>query len=201
MARTHFSGPVTSAGGFEITEGTAMATPTSRQARFSAPIAAELISIVADVAMSNVALTIAAQPDYPRKLRVRITDADSSVSAGTVTIVGKDQNGTAVSEVVTLTGGTATKVTTKAYSHVTSATVASLAGNTGSDHISIGVDTALGLPTGPGFTGFAVHKANAQNADEAVGTVDATAGTVVPTTAADGAKNFEFWYTANVPVV
>ena len=38
-------------------------------ARFSAPIAAELVSIKAAATPANGAITIAAQPDFPRKLQ------------------------------------------------------------------------------------------------------------------------------------
>ena len=169
----------------------------SNMVRYTNPIAAELISIVADVSMANGAQTIAAQPDFPRKLQVRITDADSSVSAGIVTIVGTDPSGNAVSEAVALTGGTATKKTANAFSHVTSATISALAGNAGADHISIGVAADLGLPGhgNPVPGSFAVYKSNVSNGDQAVGTVDAVAGTISPTTAPDATKAYDFWYT------
>jgi hypothetical protein len=169
----------------------------SGSVRLTAPIAAELISIVADVSLAAGALTIAAQPDYPRKLQVRITDANSSITAGTVTLVGLGASGQAVTQVIPLTGGTATVVSADAYSHLTSATVAALAGNAAADHVSIGVGAAFGLPAVQGATGFAVHKANADNADEAVGTVDAVAGTLAPTTAANATHNYTFFYSYN----
>jgi hypothetical protein len=169
----------------------------SNMVRYTNPIAAELVSIVADVSMANGAQTIAAQPDFPRKLQVRITDADSSVSAGIVTIVGTDASGNAVSEAVSLTGGTATKKTANAFAKVTSATISGLAGAAGADHISIGVAADLGLPghANPASGSFAVHKANVNNADEAVGTVDATAGTISPTSAPNAARAYDFWFT------
>ncbi len=169
----------------------------ARHVRYTAPIAAEVISIVADVSMANGAQTIAAQPDYPRKLQVAITDANSSVSAGIVTIVGVDASGNAVSEAVALTGGTATKKTANAFAHVTSATISALAGAAAADHISIGVAADLGLPAmgNPAPSGFAVFKANVNQADEAVGTVDATAGTIAPTSAPNASRSYDFWYT------
>jgi hypothetical protein len=158
------------------------------------PLAAELISIVADVALSNVALTIASQPNVPCKLQVRITDADSSVSAGTCTIVGTNAAGEAVTQVIPITGGTRTVITDDAYARVTSITVAALAGHTGADKIGVGVGVALGLPIPAGATGVGVYKATVDYADEAVGTVDTTARTIAPTTAANGTHDYEFWY-------
>lgn len=188
----------------EATTATCVAEARSGCVRYEAPIAAELVTIVATLdPVADGALTIAAQPDYPRKLQVRIVDGDSSISAGTVDLVGVGPSGEAVSESISLTGGTATKISTKAYATLTSATVASLAGAAAGDTISIGVGAALGLPgqkTPLGAT-FAVHKANVDNANEAVGTVDATAGTIIPTSAPNATRNFTFWYTYAVTVV
>lgn len=168
---------------------------------YSAPIAAELVTIVADVAVGDGALTVAAQPDVPRKLQVRKTDADSSYSA-TLTIVGKGPAGEAVTEVVSLLAadGTHTYTTSNAFSKVTSATVSLTTGNGGSDHISIGVAAALGLPIPSGAGSVAVYKEAvgatiaSTPVDEAAGTVDGTARTVTPTTAANGTKALHFWF-------
>lgn len=181
-----------------VVTGLTVAAPSSisRAATFTNPIAAELISIVADLSVANGAQTIAAQPDYPRKLQLRITDANSSITAGIITLVGTGPSGESLTEAITLTGGTATKISTWAYAHLTSATVSALAGQAAADHISMGVGAALGLPGAISTGGtFAVYKANLANADQAVGTVDAAAGTISPTTAADGTKTYQFWYT------
>lgn len=182
------------------TAGTNVAEQRCGHVKYAAPIAAELITIKADAAVADGAIVVAAQPDFPRKLQVRITDANSSISAGTLTLVGVGPSGEAVTEEVALTGGTATKTTTYAYATVTSGTVAGLAGNEGADNLSIGVAAALGLPgcKTPASSAFAVYKADVENANEAVGTVDATAGTIVPTTAPNGARVFDFWYTYSV---
>lgn len=158
------------------------------------PIAAELVSIVADVVVADGAQIIAAQPDVPRKLQVGITDANASISAGTLDLVGTGPAGEAVTESVTLTGGSATKATVNAYSHVTSATVAGLAGNEGADKVSVGVGPALGLPIPSGAASVTVYKANVDSADEAVGVVDATARTIAPTTAANAVHDYDFQF-------
>jgi hypothetical protein len=157
-------------------------------------------TLVADVLAANGAQVIAAQPDFPRKLLLFITDGDSSISAGTLDLVGVGASGEAVSESIDLTGGTASKTSTKVYASLTSATVADLTGNGAGDNIALGVAGALGLvgQKTPASAAFAVHKADVDSADETVGTVDATAGSIVPTTAADGTKTFDFWYTFEV---
>ena len=76
-----------------------------------------------------------------------------------------------------------------------SATVANLAGSGGTDTLGIGLanDFQLALPVG--FQDLSVFKESVNQANEAVGTVDATIGSVAFTTAPDGTKNFEVWFT------
>jgi len=169
----------------------------ARQARFTAPIAADLTTIKAAADVANGTITIAAQPDYPRKLQVRIVDANSSISAGSLVLVGVGARGQAVTQTIALAGGTRTVTTDDAYATLTSGTVSGLTGAASGDTLGIGPATALGLPglKTPVPTTFAVHKANVDNANETVGTVDATAGTIAPTTAANGTHSYEFWFT------
>jgi len=190
------SGVATAAG-----TATNVAEARSGFAYFLNPIAqsanAAAATLVADAVVADGAQVVAAQPDYPRKLALFITDGDSSISAGTLALVGVGPSGEAVTESIALTGGTATKISTKAYATLTSATVAGLAGNDGADKIALGVASALGLPgcKTPASSTFAVHKSNVDDANEAVGTVDAAAGTIVPTTVPNGAHDYAFWFT------
>jgi len=174
----------------------------ARHVRYEAPIAADLITIVAALdPIADGALTLAAQPDFPRKLQVRIVDANDSVT-GTLTLIGVGARGEAVTQAIPLTGGTRTVTTTDAYATLTSATVTATAGAAAGDTIGIGPATALGLPglKTPVPSTFAVYKANVSNANEAVGTVDATAGTIVPTSVPNGSRTYDFFYTqAYVP--
>lgn len=175
----------------------------SDTAFFIAPAAADLVSIVAAVTPANGALTIAAQPDFPRKLQVRLVDDGTHhITAGTLTLVGIDGRGNAITEVISIiTAVSVTLKTANAYAHLTSATVAGMLGGQSTDTIGIGVAADLALPIpGNTFADFSVYKENvsataaAVMADEAVGTVDTVAGTVSPTTAPNGAHSFMFWY-------
>lgn len=158
-------------------------------------------TIVSDVAITAVALTLALQPGVPCKLNVIKTDADSSYAA-TLTLIGVGPGGEALNEVVALLAvdGSHTYTTVNAYAKITSATVSALSGNTGADHIAIGFTAALGLPIPQGATSVVVYKVAhdatliATPIDEAVGTVDATARTVIPTTSPDGTKGFFIWF-------
>lgn len=151
---------------------------------------AELISVVAAVLPSNVALTLALQPDVARKLQVNVVTGST---AGTLTLVGVDQNGNAATQAISIIAA-GTTITDKAYATLTSATISGGSGFAGT--VSIGLGAALGLPTNnsPAATAFAVYKAQVNGLNEAVGTVDTTAMTIAPTTAADGAHSFAFWY-------
>lgn len=172
-------------------------------AYFQNPLAAELISIVADAACANGACALAGQPQYPCKLSLRVTIAVNPITAGVATIVSVGSSGEAITEVVSLiTAVTATIPTLKAHGKITSITVSGLVGGGGAgDNLSVGQSSALGLPAAQDATSFAVHKANLDNADEAVGTVDAVAGTIIPTTAPNAARDYTIFYsylTANV---
>lgn len=184
----------------QTTAATVTAFKEARSISFTAPIAAELVSVVNAVLPSAVALTIAAQPDYPRKLQVRVVTGST---AGTLTLVGVGVDGEAVTQAIDIStsGGTRTVITDKAYATLTSATVSALEGAAGT--VGIGVGSALGLPSQqPGIvTAFAVHKAMVGNANEAVGTVDATARTIIPTSAPNASRNYQFFYNFTVTPV
>jgi hypothetical protein len=172
-------------------------------ARFTAPIAAELISIKAAATPANGAITIAAQPDYPRKLQVRVvlgTPGTTNITAGTLTLVGTNAAGQTVTEVVSLvTAVTVTLQSANAYAQLTSGTVAGyVASGSGTGNtLGLGVSAQLGLPLPAGFSVLNVFKENVDNANEAVGTIDYVAGTVSPTTAPNASHNFDFWYSVN----
>lgn len=183
---------------------TMVADVRSGHIRYSAPIAATTTTFVADVSIANSACTIAAQPDYPRKIQIVITDANSSITAGLVTVIGVGASGQALNQAIDISnGGTHTYTTTDAFASITSITPSGLVGNAAADHISAGPTNALGLPgckTPTGAT-FAVYKTDVDNANETVGTVDATAGTITPTTAPNGTHNFDAWYNYTVTEV
>ena len=182
----------------QTTVATVSALVQSRKVEFPTTTkAADLVSVVNAVLPSNVALTLALQPDVARKLQVRIVTGST---AGTLTLVGVDQNGNAATQAIDIStsGGTRTVVTDKAYATLTSATVSGGSGFAGT--VGIGLASALGLPVNksPAATAFAVYKSQVNGLDETVGTVDATAGTIIPNTAPDGSHSFAFWYNFTV---
>lgn len=97
-------------------------------------------SVVASVDVANGAQTLLQTTlKHARNLTMTITDANASISAGKLTVVGTDINGDALSEVFTLpTTGTATVTGTEEFKTITSATVSSLAGAEAGDTITVG---------------------------------------------------------------
>jgi hypothetical protein len=170
-------------------------------ATFAKPIVAEAAdsgAYVTAVALSSLTLgafTIAAQPDYPRTVRGYLTDANATITNGTVTIVGLDQNGVGISDVLTFTAAGA-QTTVKAFSKIVSATWALVSGTvTGtSDTISLGAGASLGLPAAPGALYGRLIKGTFDGADD-LGTFSSTYGLYVPAGTMDGAKAVEVLYT------
>lgn len=193
-------GQVLKSGGVGVAPAWGAITPIvfAGHVRLVNPATAALTGIVNTVDAADGVQSLAAQPDVPRKLQVRIVDANSSISAGTLTLVGVGARGQAVGQVIPLTGGTQTVTTDDAYATLTSATIAGLVGAASGDTVGIGPATALGLPVAQGSTVAAVFRALVDDAAEAVGTVDATAGTIVPTTVPNGAHDYDFHFNYTV---
>ena len=195
----------------------------SQKAVFLAPLPADLISIVAAVTPSDVALTIAEQPPQARKLQVEIvigTTTITAITAGNLALVGLDQDGNAISENISLIkNATATVKSKWAYAALTSATISAYAasGSGTGNTVGIGQSNDFGVPTGMGtVTNFAIIKATkvittftpsataadvlwaraVTDDDAATATVDAVARTIAPTTAPGvaGINDYEFTY-------
>jgi hypothetical protein len=175
-------------------------------ASFAKPIVAEAAdsgTYVTAVALSSLtagAFTIAAQPDYPRTVRGYLTDANATITNGTVTIVGVDQNGVGISDVLAFTAAGA-KTTVKAFAKIVSATWALVSGTvTGtSDTISLGAGASLGLPAAPNALYDRLIKATFDGSDD-LGTLSKTYGLYVPAGTMNGAKAVELTYTYKVQI-
>ena len=174
---------------------------------FALPIVAEAAgsgAFVTTVALSTLTggvLTIAAQPDYPRTVRALLVDANASILGATLTLVGVDQNGVGITDVLSfVAAGAVTSV--KAFAKIVSATWALVSGTvtTTDDTISIGAGASLGLPACPGALYDRLIKAEFDGADD-LGTFSETYGLYVPAGTMDGAKAVEvsFVYKIKIP--
>jgi hypothetical protein len=176
-------------------------------ASFAKPIVAaanaSACAIVTEVSISTLtagALTIAAQLDYPRNLKVVLTDANATITGATVTIVGMDQNGIGITDVVTFTGA-GSQYTVKAFAKVVSATWALVSGTvtTTDDTIAVGAGPALGLVAAPGAVYDRKIKSSFDGGDEA-GTFSTTYGLYTPTGTMNGAKAVEVDFLYKLPL-
>jgi hypothetical protein len=177
-------------------------------------IAAETVTVVADVGVSTIsghagatvdvggALTLAAiatRMEMPRNVIVTITDADSSITGGYVVVAGLNASGYPISESFTIAAGTATYTGNQAYSEISAATVYGFSGETADDDkVKIGVGNKIGLPMGKDCVLLDVYAAHHGGAKEAVllSGVNRTYGTYTGTSAAGaGDHEMEFWYT------
>lgn len=98
--------------------------------------------IVTVVNLTNTALTIAAQPAFPSYITFTIVDTTPSITAGTVTIVGKDRFGNTITEVANYANTGLTYRSVNAFAYVTSVTTAAFAtlGGSGDETIIVGVE-------------------------------------------------------------
>lgn len=108
-----------------------------------------LASVVAVVNLTNVALTILAQPTNPSRLIITVVDTTPGIVAGTITIVGyrpptlnEGLSPVAVSETISCAAGAGTYRSTYVYTSVTSITTSafSVLGGAGDETIKVGED-------------------------------------------------------------
>ncbi len=164
------------------------------------PPAASTTSWINTAAYADGALAIAAQPAWPAKGQITVVDANSSITAGLITVVYLDQFGVQRTEVFNqASGGSKVWKTTYAVAKLISVTLSATTGSAGgaTDTIAMGPTADLGLTAmqAPVAGSLSVFKSTADSVNEAVGTVDAIACTISPTTAPNGTHDYDFWYT------
>lgn len=99
----------------------------------------------ADQIVDSTAYTIDAQPDTPRPLQATLTDADSSITSCTLTVVGTQADGQVVTSTATLTGGSGAKALSPVYNYatVTSSSTGVCTGEAAGDLVSLGTTTTV----------------------------------------------------------
>lgn len=168
------------------------------------PAAAAVAAYFTSAALSNGALTIAAQPDVARPYQAIIYPGTSAITAGTLTMVYTNQCGNAVTDVFNLATAASTNLTLNASQgaatiSTTACVVAGLVGGT-SPTMQIGSTATIALPLPQLFANLTVYKETKDNVNETVGTIttsgNATAGTlctfIAPTTAPNGTHTYTF---------
>lgn len=177
------------------------------QSRFQAiagtPNAAVAGQIVASTALANGTLTIANQPDVPRMCAVRVDPGTTAITAGNLAFAYVANDGATHTDNISLAAAASTAVTTSfTYGVVlaNSAIVTELTGGA-SPKIQINDTNALALQVDPGFTDFAVIRAEADDTNETIGTVSSSAASITPNTAPNGTHTFGFYYNYSAPDV
>jgi hypothetical protein len=115
------------------------------------PIAALTNRYVTSVNLTNVAFTLANQPDCPRNVTIQVTDTTPSINAGTITVAGFDVAGLPTLEVFTFTSTPQASWTftgTLMHAQIVSITAAGVAvlDGAGDELITAGCGTVIGLP-------------------------------------------------------
>jgi len=133
-------------------------------------------------------------PDVPRN--VSITTTNNASPSGDVTIEGIDAKGNSIVENITIVpGGTA--YGDKAFAKVTKIILP--AGVSTSDTVSVGISDKLGLSNVIYETGD-IYKVKRNNADDTIGTVDVTNGTVDCATINAG-DDITIYYRSNLNII
>lgn len=161
-------------------------------------IAAAADGIVTVVNLTNASLTVAAQPDVPRNMVITIVDTTNSIVAGTITITGIGAYGQTLVETFDCsTGDTVDSgvfTGNKAFATVASVVASgfSVLGGAGDETVKVATGNKIGLPC---YKLKDVYKACVDGADETIGTHNLTYGTITPNTAANGTRDYDFWFT------
>lgn len=180
---------------------TYVTTPAEVYSPAKAPAAASAAAMVASVALSNGALTIAASPDVPRPVAVVLGNGTAPITAGTVTLGYTANDGSLTTDVFSaalLASAGATLFTSKGVVKISTGFVSGLVGGT-SPFIFAGTTAALTVPVAQGATGVSFFSETVDGAAETIGTSTTTLGGITPTTAPNGTHTYSFGYNYTAP--
>lgn len=146
-----------------------------------------------DVSAGAAAMSGIVQPDVPRNIVINFTDANASISAFTVNVVGVAPDGSATAEQFVFSAGL-DQVGSVIHAKITSVTLASVTGQGAGDLLDIGYGSKLGVPVPAGSTGLTIQKLVFDNTQEAASATDTTNNSFTCTSALDGTKAVECWF-------
>lgn len=146
-----------------------------------------------DVSLGASAMSGIVQPDVPRNIVINFTDANASISAFQVDVVGVAPDGTATAEQFVFAGGLH-QAGSVIHARITSITLTSVTGQGAGDALDIGHGVKIGVVLPAGSTSLSVLKLKVDGTIEAASATDTTNNSFTATTAPDGAKDYEVWY-------
>lgn len=172
----------------------------ARHVNYDNVAAAGTTDIVNAVNLVNSTHAVTGQPDVPRNVVLTVVDSTSSITAGTVTVYGKNASGDDISEEFDISAGAGTYTGNKPFAYVQSVVGSDIAtlGGAGDETLSVGNGGKIGLPMGPAADLLEVYKACVGGADKAIGVVSKTYGTIIPTSSPNGTNGFDFWYLCQI---
>lgn len=137
------------------------------------------------------------QPDFARNLVFTITDANASLTAIQVTVKGTLSTGETGQTEVYTTKTAGSNVLNKAWVHIDSITVDSVAGGTSDDKLDVGWGVKFGLGNAIESSDD-VFKTNMDDDDVAVSghTISTTYSTITFATAPNATHDYQIFYTA-----
>jgi len=139
---------------------------------------------------------LTAQPNYARNVTLTFVDADTSITAGTVTITGTDLRGNTVSEIITgiATASSLTYSGDIAFATITSIVLSDFVGATQTnDTLKIGNGKIFGLSNELDDSND-VTKVIENETDSTTYTVSTTYNTIEFAADPDGSKNYAVYY-------
>lgn len=153
-----------------------------------------------DVSGGGGAMANIVQPDVPRNVVINFTDADASISAFQVDVVGTAPDGSATAEQFLFAGGL-DQTGSVIHAKITSVTVTSITGNAAADTLDLGYGDKVGVPVPAGATGLSIVKLVTDGTEEAASATDTTNNSFTSTTAPNGTRDFEVWFEYSHPAL
>jgi hypothetical protein len=166
-----------------------------------APAVATAGKTVNSTALANGTLSIAAQPDVPRVLGIRIDPGTSALTAGNVAVNYVANDGTTVTDNIAAATAASTYFTTdtsRGAVLVNSVIVTGVAGGA-SPKVQVDTTNQLAVQVDPGFANFTLLRSNVDGANDTTATAYASAGAYIPGTAPNGTHTFSANYIYNAP--
>lgn len=186
-----------------LAQGFGYVKQTSRS--YAVPIAAAAATIgaiVASGALSNGTVAVTANPDVMRPVNVEVGTGTTAITAGTVAITYRGNDGAVATETLSLVCALSTAVTQQLSRGVVSISAIVTSGVVGgtSPWLRLSTTAGVAVPVDVSSTGFAVTREYDAGATIAIGTLGAALGSIVPTTAPNGTVTYSFAYSYTSPV-
>ena len=186
---------------FLLRAGATYINTRNKTATLTSPLAATAGRLVASTALSNGTKTIAHQPDVPRQAVLRIDPGTSAITAGNVAMNYIANDGSTVTDNVSLIMPGTTVVSTntsRGVLNLNSVIVTALAGGA-SPEMQVNDTNSLSVPVDPGFVDFAMVTEYVDAVPEGQVSVASSAGSFTPSTTPNGTHTYGAFYSYNAP--